>query len=173
MKNALRPLDRVDDANRSDFVYFAVPWPPSTNRVWRVGKSTSKNWTKPRVYRSEPYEKFLQRVFADAFDGRIPAIKKRDAYSVEIRLYPKDAKRYDADNRAKAVLDALTKIGMWDDDSQVRELLIVKQGRREFQKKTGAFAYVQIRGILDEPSEPAKEEFLTEALRKMKGRNES
>ena len=45
----------------------------------------------------------------------------------------------DADNLAKAVMDALTVIGMWKDDAQVYELRVLKK----FGEHTGAQITVQ------------------------------
>jgi Holliday junction resolvase RusA-like endonuclease len=46
----------------------------------------------------------------------------------------------DADNAAKAVLDALTQIGAWRDDSQVAEL---KVSKRYADENTGCFVTIQ------------------------------
>ena len=44
--------------------------------------------------------------------------------SVEIVLYPPDERRRDIDNYNKALFDALTHAGIWEDDSQVRRMLV-------------------------------------------------
>ncbi|AMO47598.1 Crossover junction endodeoxyribonuclease rusA [Enterobacter sp. FY-07] len=54
--------------------------------------------------------------------------------AVEIILYPPDARRRDIDNYNKALFDALTHAGVWEDDSQVKRMLVewgpvVKGGR--------------------------------------------
>jgi len=43
---------------------------------------------------------------------------------VEITLYPPDKRKRDLDNYLKGVLDALTHVGIWEDDSQIDELTI-------------------------------------------------
>jgi crossover junction endodeoxyribonuclease RusA len=48
---------------------------------------------------------------------------------VEIILYPPDARRRDIDNYNKALFDALTHAGIWEDDSQVQRML-VEWGRK-------------------------------------------
>lgn len=48
----------------------------------------------------------------------------RVSVRVTIILNPPDKRRRDVDNYSKAVLDALTSAGIWDDDSQVKELTI-------------------------------------------------
>ncbi|HBW7282820.1 TPA: RusA family crossover junction endodeoxyribonuclease [Klebsiella pneumoniae] len=56
--------------------------------------------------------------------------------AVEIILYPPDYRRRDLDNYNKALLDALTYAGIWEDDNQVKRMAIewgenVKGGRVE------------------------------------------
>jgi len=55
---------------------------------------------------------------------------------VEIILFPPDARRRDIDNYNKALFDALTHAGVWEDDSQVKRMLVewgpvTKKGRVE------------------------------------------
>lgn len=131
MEVAYKPLDLKPESERAESVEFALPWPPSTNNIWRVGKSFSKDWTKPRVYRSAAYETFLGRVFAAACDGHIPALKRSVLFDVELSFIPPNLQKYDVDNRVKATFDALTKIGFWKDDAQVRVSKLVKLGMAE------------------------------------------
>ncbi|PJI15838.1 hypothetical protein CVE39_15810 [Enterobacter cloacae complex sp.] len=44
--------------------------------------------------------------------------------AVEILLFPPDARRRDIDNYNKALFDALTHAGIWEDDSQVQKMLV-------------------------------------------------
>lgn len=44
--------------------------------------------------------------------------------AVEITLYPPDARRRDIDNYNKALFDALTHAGVWEDDSQIKRMLV-------------------------------------------------
>lgn len=43
---------------------------------------------------------------------------------VEIVLFPPDQRRRDLDNYNKALFDALTHAGVWEDDSQVKKMLV-------------------------------------------------
>jgi crossover junction endodeoxyribonuclease RusA len=43
-------------------------------------------------------------------------------------IYPKDRRRQDLDNRSKLLCDALTSAGVWNDDSQIDELTLVRRG---------------------------------------------
>ncbi|EMS7078238.1 RusA family crossover junction endodeoxyribonuclease, partial [Escherichia coli] len=44
--------------------------------------------------------------------------------SVEIVLFPPDNRIRDLDNYNKALFDALTHAGVWEDDSQVKRMLV-------------------------------------------------
>lgn len=44
--------------------------------------------------------------------------------AVEITLFPPDMRRRDLDNYNKALFDALTHAGVWEDDSQVKRMLV-------------------------------------------------
>lgn len=45
---------------------------------------------------------------------------------LSVCVMPPDARRRDLDNLLKPILDGLTAAGIWDDDSQVDELKIVR-----------------------------------------------
>lgn len=96
---------------------------------------------KARVYDPGTADGFKSAIAA-AFAGKLPAIPIEGAVAVTIAAYftrPKSHRcksglrgnapgRYiqkpDADNIAKAVLDALTTLGLWRDDAQVDPLTV-------------------------------------------------
>lgn len=45
---------------------------------------------------------------------------------ISLDLYPPTARRFDVDNHLKAPLDAVTQAGLWDDDSQVDRLEVLR-----------------------------------------------
>lgn len=47
-------------------------------------------------------------------------------YCVTIDLFPPNRRIYDADNRIKTLLDAMTRCGFWADDSLVNEIIVRK-----------------------------------------------
>ena len=93
-----------------------LPWPPSVNHYYRhVG---------PRVLISKE-----GRLYRDAVATRIRSagVEKFDGdVELSIQLYPPDNRRRDVDNVLKCVMDTLTIGGLYDDDSQVKQLKIVK-----------------------------------------------
>lgn len=97
-------------------VILELPWPPSVNHYYRhVG---------PRVLISKE-----GRLYRDAVATRIKlsgiAQFKGDV-DLSIQLYPPDNRRRDVDNVLKCVMDTLTIGGLYEDDSQVKQLKIVK-----------------------------------------------
>ena len=93
-----------------------LPWPPSVNHYYRhVG---------PRVLISKE-----GRNYRDVVSARIRSanIQRFDgAVELNIQLYPPDNRRRDVDNVLKCVLDTLTVAGLYNDDSQVKKLIIEK-----------------------------------------------
>ncbi len=109
---------------------FELPWPPSVNHYYRhVG---------PRVLISRDGRRYREAVVsrlaadrAERFSGPVEML---------IELYPPDFRRRDADNSLKCLLDTFTHGGLYDDDSQIRKLTVVK---REPMPPDG-MAYVRI-----------------------------
>jgi len=58
---------------------------------------------------------------------------------VEIELHPPDRRRRDLDNYLKALFDAITEAGVWEDDSQVRDMRV-----RWADRVTGGKAVIEI-----------------------------
>ena len=46
--------------------------------------------------------------------------------SLEIVLWPKDKRKYDIDNRIKALLDSLQDAGVFDDDEQIDQINVYR-----------------------------------------------
>lgn len=92
---------------------FTIPFPPSTNHIW---KSSGK-----RRFLSSEYVAFKGMVDFIVKRERVPRIgEKRMAVAIE--LCGPNRRKYDIDNRVKAILDALTASGVWEDDEQVDQL---------------------------------------------------
>ena len=96
-------------------ITIILPYPPSVNGYYAtVGKRriVSKRGLLYRqsVIRSVP---------------RIQALE--GPLWMDVDLYPPSKRKYDVDNTAKALLDALTHAGIWQDDSQVFRLCLTKR----------------------------------------------
>ncbi|WP_373962508.1 RusA family crossover junction endodeoxyribonuclease [Kosakonia sacchari] len=111
-----------------------LPFPPSVNFYWRA---PNKGPLKGRHLISEAGRKFRSEACAAIIDQlrRLPK-PSTELAAVEILLYPPDSRNRDIDNYNKALLDSLTHAGVWEDDSQVKRMLVewgpvVKGGRVE------------------------------------------
>lgn len=95
---------------------ITLPWPPSTNHTWRKGKG--------RVFLSEKTKTFRKAVASIVLASRMPRPIAGDL-EVRVTLYPPDNRRRDEDNFAgKSLFDAMTKAGVWNDDSQIRRKVV-------------------------------------------------
>ena len=108
----------------------AVPFPPSVNHYWRHiaipmrNKATGKQSVRVQSLISAQGRKYKQAVRAE-----VKAQRANFGILASMRLvvvlYPPDRRKRDVDNYAKALLDGLTGAGVWDDDSQVRDLRLI------------------------------------------------
>ncbi len=103
-----------------DEINLDLPFPPSVNRIWRqYGKKVliSKEYRTWKV----DAKNMLQAQYLCMENPAWLA----DKLAVEIYLQPGDHRKWDVDNRSKAVLDALE--GIWfADDSQIDYLSICR-----------------------------------------------
>ena len=101
---------------------LSLPWPPSVNVYWRhVGPKVLIS-AEGRAYADKVYDCVLMQC---APRSSINATRRFDSpVSVGIIAYPPNRARRDLDNLPKAVLDALTKARVWEDDSLVHDLRI-------------------------------------------------
>lgn len=105
-------------------IRLVLPYPPSLNTYWR-------NLPGSRVVISAAGRKYRAQVLADvaahrARDKLFPHAPLHRPVSVVIQVHHPDRRARDLDNLPKAVLDALTHAGVWDDDSLVDELHIYR-----------------------------------------------
>lgn len=92
-------------------VSFELPWPPSVNRYYRhVG---------PRVLISRAGRQY-RTMCVSRLAGRFPRSSGQLRLSVE--FYPPDNRRRDLDNLLKCLQDSLQCAGLYEDDSQIKEL---------------------------------------------------
>lgn len=101
---------------------LVLPFPPSVNTYWRAPNSGPLKGrhlisAKGRAFQSAACAAIIEQL------RRLPKPSSSPA-AVEIVLYPPDARRRDIDNYNKALFDALTHAGIWEDDSQVKRMLV-------------------------------------------------
>lgn len=101
---------------------LTLPFPPSVNVYWR---SPNSGPLKGRTLVSARGRAFQSEVCAAIIEQlrRLPKPSSAPA-AVEIVLFPPDARRRDIDNYNKALFDALTHAGIWEDDSQIKRMLV-------------------------------------------------
>ena len=98
-----------------------LPWPPSVNVYWRHVGAKVLISREGRAYASEVYGIVLEHRATGS--GVMPYFIAFPV-SVDIIAHPPNKARRDLDNLPKAILDALTKARLWEDDSLVHDLRI-------------------------------------------------
>ena len=106
---------------------LTLPLGPSINHYWRKKKGGG-------FFISEEGVAFRKEVWLAVKQAKVPTLSGR--VCVIMRVFPRDKRKIDLDNRAKACLDALQKAGVYADDEQVDELnisrgSIIQGGRME------------------------------------------
>jgi len=100
-----------------------LPWPPTVNTYYRSivikGSVRVLISAKGRAYRKTVADEVLLQ--------RMPWYGKQ-RLKVLVIAYPPDKRRRDLDNIFKAGIDSLEKAGVYDNDSQIDDLRIVRRG---------------------------------------------
>ena len=91
-----------------------LPFPPSLNTAWRSTPKGVLLAKSGRQYR----ENVFAAVLAEPDRPRFGSAR----VSISIDMHRGDRRKYDIDNYAKSVLDAIVEAGVIDDDEQVDEL---------------------------------------------------
>lgn len=102
----------------TDGVDFTVGWPPSVNNYYARTRNGVYIKAKGKQYRSSVVKDLQEQI------SNIVSIV--DDIFLSAILYPPDKRVRDLDNHMKALLDALTIAGLWDDDRQIIQLHIYK-----------------------------------------------
>lgn len=101
-------------------IKLTLPWPPSINHYWRrAGKV---------IHVSTEGARFFRRC-GIAVRAQFGAAPIATPVAVMVECWGPRRNWGDVDNRAKPLLDALTKAELWTDDKLVRDLRIVDRGR--------------------------------------------
>jgi crossover junction endodeoxyribonuclease RusA len=103
---------------------FTMPYPPTLNHYHqpvRIGKSVRIiKGAKARQYAKD------MELHLESLGLRNEMINESVKLSVTLTLNPPTLARYDVDNRAKGVLDALSNANFYADDSQIHRLTVIK-----------------------------------------------
>lgn len=102
----------------SDGIDFIVGWPPSINNYYARTRRGVYIKAKGKQYRISVAEDLQEQI------GSLVSIS--DEVFLSVILYPPDKRVRDLDNHMKALLDAITISGLWDDDRLVSQLYIYK-----------------------------------------------
>lgn len=101
----------------SNVITLMLPFPPSVNGYWRSVRGRNILSAAGRAYRLAGLEALRTQSGPWPLAGRL---------QVTLTLYVPDRRRRDVDNFSKAVLDLLTHGGVYDDDSQIDHLTVIR-----------------------------------------------
>jgi crossover junction endodeoxyribonuclease RusA len=106
--------------------YLTVPWPPSINSYWRRSGYTT--------YIGPIGKRFLARFVELMGDCDVPVLTIDFDLKLTAVFYPPDDRGRDLDNIPKVMIDSIVKMGIMDNDKQIRWMDIrfghkVKGGR--------------------------------------------
>lgn len=120
-------------------INLTLPYPPSVNHYWNhkaVRSRQTKRWTVIK-YLSKRAKTFREDVQGAVYEqlGRPPHLKQRLAIIVYQHYGPSSAESHgggqaqDIDNCLKSLFDALEWCRVYQNDSQIDELLVVRKRR--------------------------------------------
>lgn len=107
-----------------------LPFPPTVNNYYVK--------TQRGVFISQKGRKFRHDT-AEAVNEQLPGVHIDEKMLVEVVLYPPDKRVRDLGNYDKALMDALTECGLWEDDS-----LIDQQFFYRGEKHKGGMVFMRI-----------------------------
>ncbi len=98
---------------------ITLPYPPSVNDYWK------SRWTGKFIqhYISPEVRKFRQAVIRSLSDWDMIL----GPLAVRVDVFPPDRRARDLDNVCKGLLDALEHAGVYEDDSQICDLHLIRR----------------------------------------------
>lgn len=115
---------------------FRLPFPKSVNSHWKTRIFWPKRWypvLKSLIakYGRPRADVYVSKEGKDYRDGVRKALPRglrpvRDRLDVTLRLCRGDRRSYDIQNYQKGLLDSLTAVSVWADDSQIDRLEIIR-----------------------------------------------
>jgi len=115
-----------------------MPWPPSINDYYGNRRGGGR-YLLPHARAFRRSVGWLVSVASDGW-GRLPIT---GPVRVQLQAFPPDRRRYDLDNREKAIFDALEAAGVIKDDSQV-----VEKAAKKMEPVTGGAYLVIVEELL-------------------------
>ena len=98
-------------------VTLTLPQPPSINGYWRTFQNRQILSARGREYRETALWTIKSKKIPSFGDKRL---------KLSMVLCPRDKRKCDLDNYCKAVLDALQKAGVYEDDWQIDRLEMIR-----------------------------------------------
>ena len=89
------------------------PVPPSLNRLWRIGKK--------RIYKDPKHARWMREFWFRWLIAKPKGFRMLEG-TLEAQILVAPKKKRDADNSAKALLDAAQQVGIISNDSQFRRV---------------------------------------------------
>ena len=98
-------------------IRLELPYPPSVNSYWRANGH--------RRYISKEGVAFTNKVSLIVKTQKPKTFGDKQV-AISVMIHPRSKRKFDLDNTLKAILDALMKAGMYDDDSQIEYIEIAR-----------------------------------------------
>jgi crossover junction endodeoxyribonuclease RusA len=98
-------------------IRLELPYPPSVNSYWRANGH--------RRYISKEGVAFTNEVSLIVKTQKPKTFGDKQV-AISVMIHPRSKRKFDLDNTLKAILDALMKAGMYDDDSQIEYIEIAR-----------------------------------------------
>ena len=99
-------------------IQILLPFPPTLNGYYSQNRHTR--------YLSRGGRLYAEKVETAMHEQGLRGLSLTDSLHVEVILFPPDKRTRDLDNYMKALLDSLTRASLWEDDSQIDQLMIYR-----------------------------------------------
>jgi len=119
LEPGLHQNNAVHDRERDlEMLEIVLPWPPSINHYFGYGENRVYLKAKGKEYRKAVLNQINAQL--DSMETITKPVK------VRVEAWMPDKRKRDLDNLCKALLDAITHAGVWEDDSQIDDLRIYR-----------------------------------------------